>query len=353
MKTLRILFLFLSILLLFRPGVTAQKLPNIRILATGGTIAGTGATTTGSSYTAGQVAVNELISAVPELREIAQVSGEQIVKIGSQDMTDDVWLKLAHYLNTLLSRDDVDGVVITHGTDTMEETAFFLNLTVKSDKPVVLTGAMRPATSLSADGPLNLYNAVVTAGSKASWGQGVLIVMNGSILGAHAATKMNTIDVQAFQAPDSGPLGYVFNGQAYYNQRTEKLHTTQSVFDVTSLNSLPKVGIIYSYSQVEPEALNALIAGNYQGIVHAGVGNGNIHKNLLGRLAYASRQGIVVVRSSRVPTGPTTTEAEIDDRQYGFVASQELNPQKARILLMLALTQTRDPQIIQSYFNRY
>lgn len=331
----------------------AQKLPNIHILATGGTIAGTGGNTTSSTYTAGQVTIEELIQAVPELKKVAHITGEQIVKIGSQDMTDEVWLTLAHYLNKLLARPEIDGVVITHGTDTMEETAFFLNLVLKSNKPVVLTGAMRPSTSLSADGPLNLYNAVVTAGTPESAGKGVLIVMNGSILGAHAATKMNTIDVQAFQAPNSGPLGYVFNSRVHYNQTTDKLHTTHSVFDVTDLDRLPKVGILYSYSNVEPEALDAMLTNQYQGIVHAGVGNGNIHRNLLNKLADASRQGILIVRSSRVPTGPTTTEAEVDDARYGFIASQELNPQKARILLMLALTRTHDLQTIQHYFDTY
>ena len=311
MKTLRFIFLFATLFLFLQAGSFAQKLPNIHILATGGTIAGTGTSTTGSSYRAGQVAINELISAVPELKEIANITGEQIVKIGSQDMSDEVWLKLAHYLNELLQRKEVDGVVITHGTDTMEETAFFLNLTVKSNKPVVLVGAMRPATSL------------------------------------------NTINVQAFRAPNSGALGYVFNGKVHYNQSTDKLHTLQSVFDVTHLDKLPKVGIVYSYSNVEPEALDALITNSYQGIVHAGVGNGNIHKNLFDKLVNASKQGILVVRSSRVPTGPTTLDAEVDDAKYGFVASQELNPQKARILLMLALTKTKDPQVIQNYFNAY
>ena len=237
----------------------------------------------------------------------------------------------------------------------MEETAFFLNLTVKSNKPVVLVGAMRPATSLSADGPLNLYDAVVTAGASESSRSRSDDRRDetAASLGAHAATKMNTINVQAFQAPNSGALGYVFNGKVHYNQSTDKLHTLQSVFDVTHLDKLPKVGIVYSYSNVEPEALDALITNSYQGIVHAGVGNGNIHKNLFDKLVNASKQGILVVRSSRVPTGPTTLDAEVDDTKYGFVASQELNPQKARILLMLALIKTKDPQVIQNYFNAY
>ena len=343
----------LQTILFLQAGSFAQKLPNIHILATGGTIAGTGTSSTGSSYRAGQVAINELISAVPELKEIANITGEQIVKIGSQDMSDEVWLKLAHYLNELLQRKEVDGVVITHGTDTMEETAFFLNLTVKSNKPVVLVGAMRPATSLSADGPLNLYNAVVTAAAKESKDKGVLVAMNGLILGAESVVKMNTVDVQTFQAPNSGALGYVLNGKVCYNQITLKKHTTQSVFDVTKLTSLPKVGIVYSYSNIEADMMTPLLNNGYKGIIHAGVGNGNIHKNIFPSLIDARRKGIVVVRSSRVPTGPTTLDAEVDDAKYQFVASQELNPQKSRVLLMLALTKTTDWKQIQEYFNEY
>lgn len=281
------------------------------------------------------------------------MTGEQIVKIGSQDMNDAVWLTLAKRINELLKRDDVDGIVVTHGTDTMEETAFFLNLTVKSDKPVVLVGAMRPSTAMSADGPLNLYNAVVTAAAKESKGKGVVIAMNGLILGAQGATKMNTVDVQTFQSPNSGALGYVLNGKVSYNMESLKRHTTKSEFDVTNLDKLPKVGIVYSYSNVDADVMTPFLNGGYQGIVHAGVGNGNIHQNLFPMLEKARKQGILVVRSSRVPTGPTTLDAEVDDNKYQFVASQELNPQKARVLLMLALTKTNDWKKIQQYFNEY
>ena len=281
------------------------------------------------------------------------MTGEQIVKIGSQDMNDAVWLTLAKRINELLKRGDVDGIVVTHGTDTMEETAFFLNLTVKSDKPVVLVGAMRPSTAMSADGPLNLYNAVVTAAAKESKGKGVVIAMNGLILGAQGATKMNTVDVQTFQSPNSGALGYVLNGKVSYNMESLKRHTTKSEFDVTNLDKLPKVGIVYSYSNVDADVMTPFLNGGYQGIVHAGVGNGNIHQNLFPMLEKARKQGILVVRSSRVPTGPTTLDAEVDDNKYQFVASQELNPQKARVLLMLALTKTNDWKKIQQYFNEY
>ncbi len=330
----------------------AQK-PNIHILATGGTIAGTGSSATKTNYTAGKVAIGTLLDAVPQIQEIANVTGEQIVRIGSQDMSDEVWLTLAKRINELLSKNDVDGIVITHGTDTMEETAFFLNLTVKSDKPVVLVGAMRASTAMSADGPLNLYNAVVTAITKESKGKGVLVAMNGLILGASDVLKTNTVQVETFQSPNAGALGYIFNGKAYFNHSPAKKHTTQSVFDVTSLTKLPKVGIVYSYSNVEDDAVKALIDNKYQGIIHAGVGNGNIHKNIFPQLTRARTQGILVVRSSRVPNGPTTLDAEVNDNELQFIASQELNPQKARILLMLGLTKTKDWKEIQTFFNEY
>ena len=329
----------------------AAELPNITILATGGTIAGSGETAVSSAYKAGQLNVEALIDAVPEIKQLANVKGEQIVKIGSQDMSDDVWLKLAKAINAQCK--DTDGFVITHGTDTMEETAYFLNLVVKSNKPVVLVGAMRPSTALSADGPLNLYNAVVVAGAKESMGKGVLVSMNGIILGAHSVLKMNTIDVQTFQAPNSGALGYVYNGKVFYNQSPLKKHTSQSIFDVTNLNSLPKVGIVYSYSNMEGDVVKMMANSGYKGIIHAGLGNGNIHKNVFPELINARNKGILIVRSTRVPTGPTTLDAEVDDNQYKFIASQELNPQKSRILLMLALTKTNDWKQIQQYFNEY
>jgi L-asparaginase len=180
-----------------------------------------------------------------------------------------------------------------------------------------------------------------------------MVVMNGLILGAGDVLKTNTISVETFQSPNCGPLGYVFNSKVFFNRVSVKKHTTNSEFSVDNLNKLPKVGIIYSYSNVEPEAVNALIASGYKGIVHAGVGNGNIHKNVFPELIRARKAGIQVVRSSRVPTGPSTLDAEVNDAEYGFVASQELNPQKARVLLMLALTRTNDWKQIQTYFNEY
>lgn len=343
-----------AILMLFSVMIAlAQQRPNIHILATGGTIAGTGASATATNYTAGQVAISSLLDAVPEIKNIANVTGEQIVKIGSQDMNDEVWLTLARKINQLMKDPNIGGIVITHGTDTMEETAYFLNLTVKGDKPVVLVGAMRPSTAISADGPLNLYNAVVVATDKASKGKGVLVAMNGNILGAADVSKMNTVSVETFQASNSGALGHVLNGKVTYTASPEKKHTTQSVFDVSQLDKLPKVGIVYGYSNIDADMVAPMLENGYQGIVHAGVGNGNIHKNVFPVLTDARKKGILVVRSSRVPAGPTSLDAEVNDAEYQFVASQGLNPQKARVLLMLALTKTNDWKKIQEYFNEY
>lgn len=354
MKNLKQIGMLVIMLVAAAASAFAQK-PNIYILATGGTIAGTGATSTASGYTAGQVAIQTLIDAVPQMKDLANITGEQIVNIGSQDMNNEVWLTLAKRINELLASDQVDGIVITHGTDTMEETAYFLNLTVHSNKPVVLTGSMRPSTALSADGPLNLYNSVATAADPSSKDRGVMIVMNGLILGAHGTQKMNTLSVQTFQDPDGGALGYVYNSKPYWNLATLKKHTTQSVFDVTKLDRLPKVGIMYSYANIEADVVTPFLdkANGYDGLIHAGLGNGNYHKNIFPSLLQARKQGILVVRSSRLPTGPTTLYDEVDDEKYEFVASWELNPQKARVLLMLALTKTRDWKEIQKYFEEY
>lgn len=348
--------------------VTANELPKVYILATGGTIAGSGSSSTKSNYSAGQVAIGTLLDAVPAIKEIADVEGEQVVNIGSQDMSDSVWLVLAKRVNELLAHDDVNGVVITHGTDTMEETAFFLSLTVNSDKPVVLVGAMRPSTAISADGPANLYNAVVAAASPASKNRGVLVCMNGKVYGAADVIKTNTTSVETFQSPNSGPLGYIHNGEMFYyhpascgvKECMDYVHkgvlsneSRTPHFDVDGLKSLPKVGIAYGYSNVDGDVVRMMIKEDYKGIVYAGVGNGNIHKNVFPELEKAREKGILVVRSSRVPTGATTLDAEVDDDRYGFVASWGLNPQKARILLMLALTKTHDWKTVQKYFNHY
>ncbi len=328
----------------------AMALPNIEVLATGGTIAGAGQSSTGSAYSAGKVSVNHLVAAVPELAKIANVTPKQVAQIGSQDMSDEVWLKVAQALAA--DCDKFDGFVITHGTDTMEETAYFLQLTNKCHKPVVMVGAMLPSTGLGADGPRNLFNAVVTAANPETAKHGVVVAMDNIVLGARDVIKTNTVQPETFQAGNYGKLGMIFNNKVTYESMSLRDYS-KTPFDVTKLTSLPKVGIVYNHAGVEGVQAEALVKAGYKGIVSAGVGNGNIHKAIWPVLENAAKNGVVVVRSSRVPTGATTKDAEVDDKAMHWVSSGDLNPQKARILLQLALTQTSDWAEIQKYFDRY
>lgn len=333
--------------------LSLEAKPKIRIIATGGTIAGVSSTSASSAYTAGQVGIQTLLDAVPQILNLAEVSGEQLVNIGSQDMNDEVWLKLAKRVNQLLNEEGYDGIVITHGTDTMEETAYFLNLTVKSDKPVILAGSMRPSNAISADGPANLYNAVAAAVSPACKGMGVLCCMNNQLLDAKTVIKTHTIDCDTFEGGPSGIIGYVYNGEAYILQTPNNKHTVNSIFDVSKITKFPKVGIVYGYANASPLPMQAFVDANFDGIVLAGVGDGNFYKDVFDVAVKAQNQGIQIVRSSRCPTGPTCLNSEVDDEKYHFVASLSHNPQKARILLMLALTRTHDWQEIQEFFKEY
>jgi L-asparaginase len=314
-----------------------KDLPNIVILATGGTIAGTGESATGSSYTAGQVRIGEMIDAVPNIRKLANLEGEQTANVGSQDMSVKVWLILANRINELLAKDDVDGIVITHGTDTQEETAFFLNLTVKSDKPVVMVSAMRSSTALSADGPLNLYNGVAVAASDEAIGKGVLVVINDVILSAHSVKKMLTTPVHAFMAPEHGQMGTVNFGLVEFFHEAHGLHTVNSEFSVDGVKALPRVDIIYGCADMSTDLIDIMIKAGAKGIVIAGVGDGNMNKGTLEAAKKATSKGIPVIRASRIPVGAVLIHGEVVDADWGTVASDELSPQKARILLMLAL----------------
>jgi L-asparaginase len=328
-------------------------LPTIYVLATGGTIAGAAGSNVQAGYTSGQVGVEQLIAAVPEAKKIATLKGEQVSNIGSQDMNDEVWLKLANRVNAIVAMPDVTGVVITHGTDTIEETAYFLNLVVKSRKPVVLTAAMRPATALSADGPLNFYNAVAVAANKNAVGRGVLVVVNDWIHDAESLTKTSTTAVQTFMSPLEGLIGTVAYGKAEFNRGPIGKNTTTSEFSLQGVTALPRVDIIMAHENMDGALINAAAAAGAKGIVIAGVGNGNLTKPAVDALAAQAKKGIVCVRASRVVTGRVGRNVELEDDKLGFVASLDKNPQKARVLLRLALLKQRSVADVQRIFSEY
>jgi L-asparaginase len=329
------------------------KKPNVVILATGGTIAGAAATGTQSGYKSGAVGIDTMIAGVPGITNLATIKGEQISNVGSQDMSFDILLKLVKRINELGAAKDVDGIVITHGTDTMEESAFFLNLTVKTDKPVVMVGSMRPSTAVSADGPLNLYNAVGVAADPKAKGRGVLVVMNDWIHAAHSLTKTSTTAVQTFLSPIRGLVGVASYGKNDFYTTPQWKHTVQSEFDVAKATQLPRVDVIFASLDMSPEMINSSVTTGAKGIVIAGVGNGNMNKASVTAAANAVKKGVVVVRSSRVATGLVGRNVELNDDELGFIASDELNPQKARILLSLALLGKRSAKDLQTLFTIY
>ncbi len=330
----------------------SSPLPRIRVLATGGTIAG--AQTVGSrGYQAAAFSIEALVSAVPQLATLARLEVEQVAAIGSQDMDEAVWLKLAARTAAALAEPDIAAVVITHGTDTMEETGYFLNLVVPSAKPVVLVGAMRPATEMSADGPMNLYNAVAVAAHPETAGRGVLVVANDEIHFAREVAKTNTTQVGTFKATHRGLAGLVHAGRLHLYAPPVRSHTAQSEFAGALPAALPRVDIVYAHAGMGRELVDAAVRAGARGLVVAGVGDGNLHANALAACAAAARAGVAVVRSSRTGGGVIERNIEIPDDELGFIAADELNPQKARVLLMLGLTRTAAPAALQAMFYRY
>lgn len=350
--------IFLVIVCLAFPAMAADakkdssKLPKVLILATGGTIAGQAASSSNlTGYKAGVLTPEQLIGAVPALADHAQISAEQIASIASGNITKQIWLQIANRINDAFAKGEADGVVITHGTDTLEETAYFLQLAVKSDKPVVLVGAMRPASAISADGPLNLLQAVAVAGSPEAKGKGVFIVMNGEINCAREVTKTSTTSVETFKSNDLGFMGYVINTKPYFYRLSARKHTANSEFDVAKLTDLPNVEIVYSYIQPNLDMIKALVASKPDGIVVAGTGSGSMYGGYDEILGEASKAGIPVVCASRVGTGPVSLYPQY--QKLNFISADNLNPQKARILLMMALTKTKDFQEITRIFSEY
>lgn len=325
-----------------------NSLPRIHILATGGTIAGTAQNETEmGKYTPGNLSIDSLIQSVPELNQYANVTGEQICNLPSDEITPEIWLTLAKRVNELLLSADIDGVVITHGTDTLEDTAYFLNLVVKSDKPVVITGAMRPATAISADGPLNLLQAVILAGDPGAIGKGVLILLNGEINGARDSTKTNTETVETFKSPDFGLIGYMDNNVPKMYRESLKSHTNDTEFNISAISRLPRVDILLLYPGVDRTALDAYVSHKSEGIVIASMGNGGYPEQIRDALLDTLKNDIPVVVSSRTGTGISTPDDDM------LISADTLSPQKARILLMVGLTNSKDPEQIAKMFKTY
>ena len=324
--------------------VLAADKPGVMIYATGGTIAGASKSNTDTTnYKAGSIGVETLINAVPELKDVATVSGEQISNVASGDITQSILLKMAKSINNKLADSETHGVVITHGTDTTEETAFFLDLTVKTYKPVVVVGAMRPATAISADGPMNLLEAVTLAASKEAENRGVMVVLNDRIASAFYVTKTNSTTIDTFKSVDQGYLGTFIGGvPKFYYEPAKPIG--KPYFDVSNYEALPKVVVLYSYQDQDIALLDAAVKDGAKGIVIAGSGNGSIPSALKAKITELMEKGIPVVRSTRTGSGFVTTKAE-------GIGAGFYNPQKARILLMLALAEGANMEKIKAYFG--
>ena len=332
--------------------ITPAK-PNVVVLATGGTIAGAGATALNSaSYAAAKVPVDKLLAGLPELATVANVKGEQVFQIASESFTNTQLVTLAKRVSALVKQADVDGVVVTHGTDTLEETAYFLNLVIHTKKPIVVVGSMRPGTAISADGALNLLDAVTVAASKDAAGKGVLITMNDSILSGRDAVKSVNIKVEAFRS-QWGALGMVVEGKNYWFRAPVKRHTADSEFNIDNINDLAAVDIIYSYGNVPRTGFDALAKTGIKAVIHGGPGNGSVADRIVPALQDMRKSGIQVIRSSRVPEGIVLRNAEQPDDKYDWVVAHDLNPQKARILAAVALTKTNDSKELQRIFWEY
>ena len=341
----------LGLMLLVAASASAK--PHIVIVATGGTIAGAQANTAEAGYKSGVFDVQRLIDSAPQMKDIADVTGEQLVNVGSQDMTNEIWLKLAHRVDALLKQPDVDAVVITHGTDTMEETSYFLSLVIPSTKPIVMVGSMRPATAPSADGPMNLYEGVAVAASPQASGRGVLVVLNDQIHYARDVEKRNTTAVDTFQSPNRGPAGHVVEQNVRFFAPPVTLHGENSAFSIEAIDALPKVEIVYAYANMGRSFIDLAVKDGTKGIVVAGVGDGNMTAAATEGLADAARAGVAIVRSSRTGSGAVYRNVEVDDDKLHFIASGELNPQKARVLLMLGLLKSNGVGTLQGYFDAY
>lgn len=322
-------------------------LPKVRLFATGGTISGFSKNRDDQfGYRAGSIPPKELLADLPEASRVADLSWDEIAEVGSPGINTQILLKLAKAINAWLALPDSAGAVVTHGTATMEETTYFLNLVVHSNKPVVVVGAMRPFTSISRDGPFNLYNAIRVAADPEAKNHGVMILLNEEIQAARDVTKTNTERVNTFETRDLGPIGFADEDRIVFYRNLLYRHTYKSEFNVDNLTDLPKVDIAYGYQEGTRAAVDAMIADGAKGIVldDSSPGNGAAVKDGVAK-------GVVFVQSDRKGSGRVLESPNSASR--GVVTADNLNAQKARMLLRLALTKTSDPKEIQRMFLEY
>lgn len=339
------------LLLAMSVAVAGQMLPTIVVLATGGTIASRQNITQGTALPS--LSGNELVAAVPALTKVANIQTEQIASVGSRDMTPAIWLKLAIRANELLKKPEVTGVVITHGTDTLEETAYFLDLTIGESKPVVMVASQRPASDSDSDGPRNLLDAVRVAASREAVGKGVLVVLNGQINAARDVTKTHTSQVETFRSLEFGELGIVDAETVRFYRAPVRRQT----IPVNARTALPRVEIVYSYAGADGRLIRALLKEpDLGGIVVVGLGLGNVPAGVADAVEAARKQGVPVVIATRVLSGRVFSlgdgkSSAIGMKKMGCVLADNLSPQKARVLLMAGLTVSKDPAMLQKYFD--
>lgn len=333
-----------------------RMIPRVYVIGTGGSISCIGlARTDLIDYGHGDrhYAIEDMLARVPEIARIAEVRAEQFLNVYGGDVSPARWLELARRINTIFREDpDAAGVAVTHGTSALEETAYFLNLTVKSRKPVVVTGAMRPMTAISNDAEINLYDCIRVAASSAAAGRGVLVVLNNQIQAAREVTKTNTSRLDTFKSGDLGYLGYAdSDGEVVFYRDPVKAHTYASEFDVECIAQLPRVDIALAYAGVDGTVIRALSAAGCDGIVAAGMGSGGATPAFMDALTEVAQGGIPVVVASQVGNGRTMARRALTER--GLIVADNLLPRKARILLMLALTRTRETSKLQAIMSRY
>ena len=333
--------------------MSSARKNNIVLIGTGGTIAGRGESeVNASAYDCSILSIGDILADVPSAASIANIRTEQLLQMGSENFGNEHLLLLGKRISSLLKRHDVDGVVVTHGTDTIDETAYFLHLTLKSYKPVVVVGAMRPPSALSSDGPLNLYNAILVAANPLSFGKGTLVVSNDEIHTARDVLKSSTFKLEAFRSP-YGPLGYVVEGRPIFFRLPARRHTIETEWSIDDIAAMPDVGIVYAHGGVDANSVNAMLNSGVGGIVYAATGNGNIAARIVDALVQARRRGIHIVRASRTGSGLVIRNAAQPDDEYDWLVVDAQVPHKARILLALAMTHHIHTEQIQDVFRNY